>query len=184
MATFPDDEIMYKTLFELLFWTGCRVGEALALTKADIDFENAQMIINKTYYRHECRDIITRPKTEKSNRIVTLPLFLVEQIRAYTDKVYGLTEKDRLFAITDRAVQKRIRLKAELAGVPRIRVHDLRHSHVALLIEKGVSPLVIAERVGHESINTTMNVYGHLYPNKQKGIADMLNVVKNASEPF
>lgn len=184
IATFPDDEIIYKTLFELLFWTGCRVGEALALTKADIDFENAQMVINKTYYRHECKDIITRPKTEKANRIVTLPLFLVEHIQAYTDKVYGLSDKDRLFAITDRAVQKRIRLKAEVAGVPRIRVHDLRHSHVALLIEKGVSPLVIAERVGHESINTTMNVYGHLYPNKQKGIADMLNGVKNASEPF
>ncbi len=49
------------------------------------------------------------------------------------------------------------------------------HSHVALLIEKEVQPLVIAQRVGHESINTTMNVYGHLYPNKQQHIADMLN---------
>lgn len=181
---FTAEELMYKTLFEILFWTGCRIGEALALSLPDIDFENAQIVINKTYYRHEGKDIITRPKTEKANRIVTLPLFLVEHVRAYTEKIYGLDEKDRLFAITDRAVQKKIRAKAELAGVQLIRVHDLRHSHVALLIEKGVSPLAIAERVGHESINTTMNVYGHLYPNKQKGIADMLNCIPNASEPF
>lgn len=55
-------------------------------------------------------------------------------------------------------------------------MHDLRHSHVAFLIEKGVQPLVIAQRVGHDSVNTTMNIYGHLYPNKQKQVADMLNM--------
>ena len=61
------------------------------------------------------------------------------------------------------------------SGVKKIRIHDLRHSHIALLIEKGMQPLVIAQRVGHDSVNTTMNIYGHLYPNKQKQVADMLN---------
>ena len=51
----------------------------------------------------------------------------------------------------------------------------LHHSHIALLIEKGMQPLVIAQRVGHDSVNTTMNIYGHLYPNKQKQVADLLN---------
>ena len=183
MMVFTEEEIMYRTLFEVLFWTGCRVGEVLALTLADINFEACQMVINKTYYRHDCRDIITRPKTEKANRIVTLPSFLAEDIKDYTGRIYGLDEKDRLFAVTDRAVQKKMKAASMRAGVQPIRVHDLRHSHVALLIEKGVSPLAIAERVGHESINTTMNVYGHLYPNKQKGIADMLNGLENNSEP-
>lgn len=58
--------------------------------------------------------------------------------------------------------------KTEQAKLKPIRVHDLRHSHIALLIEKGMQPLVIAQRVGHDSVNTTMNIYGHLYPNKQK----------------
>lgn len=65
--------------------------------------------------------------------------------------------------------------KTEQAKLKPIRVHDLRHSHIALLIEKGMQPLVIAQRVGHDSVNTTMNIYGHLYPNKQKQVADMLN---------
>lgn len=66
---------------------------------------------------------------------------------------------------------------AEVAGVPRIRVHDLRHSHVALLIEKGVSPLAIAERLGHDSVTVTLGTYGHLYPNKQKEIAGLLDAL-------
>ena len=66
--------------------------------------------------------------------------------------------------------------KLEKLDLTPIRVHDLRHSHVAFHIEKRVQPLVIAQRVGHDSVNTTMNIYGHLYPNKQKQIADMLNM--------
>jgi integrase len=65
--------------------------------------------------------------------------------------------------------------KTELSKLKLIRVRDLRHSHIALLIEKGMQPLVIAQRVGHDSVNTTMNIYGHLYPNKKKQVADMLN---------
>lgn len=64
---------------------------------------------------------------------------------------------------------------SELAGVKKIRIHDLRHSHASLLIEKGVPPLAISERLGHEDIQTTLNTYSHLYPNKQNEIADMLS---------
>ena len=172
------DDIFYKPLFELLFWTGCRVGEALALTARDIDFDKMQVSITKTYYRHNGGDIITKPKTESSVRNVSIPEDLGKALQEYIQRFYGgLEQEDRLFPITDRAVQKKIVKSAEKAGVKRIRVHDLRHSHVALLIEKGVSPLAIAERVGHDSINTTMNVYGHLYPNRQKEIAIMLNTL-------
>ena len=91
------------------------------------------------------------------------------------DRQYELTGRERLFPITDRAIQKKMKQKTELSKLKPIRVHDLRHSHIALLIEKGLQPLVIAQRVGHDSVNTTMNIYGHLYPNKQKQVADMLN---------
>ena len=56
----------------------------------------------------------------------------------------------------------------ELAGVKKIRVHDIRHSHVAYLIEKGVEPLLIRDRLGHKDIRITLNTYGHLYPNQQR----------------
>ena len=96
-------------------------------------------------------------------------------LKDFVDRQYGLTPEDRIFPITDRAIQKKMKQKTEQAKLKPIRVHDLRHSHIALLIEKGMQPLVIAQRVGHDSVNTTMNIYGHLYPNKQKQVADLLN---------
>ena len=96
-------------------------------------------------------------------------------MKKFIDRQYGLTAEERIFTITDRAIQKKMKQKTEKAKLRPIRVHDLRHSHIALLIEKGMQPLVIAQRVGHDSVNTTMNIYGHLYPNKQKQVADLLN---------
>ena len=61
-------------------------------------------------------------------------------------------------------------------GVKRIRIHDLRHSHASLLVELGFQPLAIAERLGHEKIETTLNTYSHLYPNKQAELADRLEL--------
>ena len=175
---FAEDQFMFRVLYEILFWTGCREGEMLALRLKDFDFENHIMNITKTYYRHEKKDIITTPKTEKSIRIVTIPVFLEKEIKEYAGRVYGLKDTDRLFRIIVRTVQKKLKSITERAGLKEIRVHDLRHSHIALLIEMGVSPLAIAERVGHESVNTTLNVYAHLYPNKQKEIADLLEDMK------
>ena len=131
--------------------------------------------ISKTYYRRNQTDYITPPKTESSNRKITIPKFLAEEMKEFVDRQYGLTPEDRIFPITDRAIQKKMKQKTEQAKLKPIRVHDLRHSHIALLIEKGMQPLVIAQRVGHDSVNTTMNIYGHLYPNKQKQVADLLN---------
>ena len=172
---FSPDEEMYLIIFQMLFWLGCRVGELLALTSQDIDFENGTVNISKTYYRRNQNDYVTPPKTESSNRKITIPKFLAEEMKDFVDRQYGLTPEDRIFPITDRAIQKKMKQKAEQAKLKPIRVHDLRHSHIALLIEKGMQPLVIAQRVGHDSVNTTMNIYGHLYPNKQKQVADLLN---------
>ena len=172
---FSPDEEMYRIIFQMLFWLGCRVGELLALTSQDIDFENGTVNISKTYYRRNQTDYVTPPKTESSNRKITIPKFLAEEMKDFVDRQYGLTPEDRIFPITDRAIQKKMKQKAEQAKLKPIRVHDLRHSHIALLIEKGMQPLVIAQRVGHDSVNTTMNIYGHLYPNKQKQVADLLN---------
>ena len=71
-----------------------------------------------------------------------------------------------------------MRRHIEKAGVKKIRVHDLRHSHVAYLIHQGVEPLMIKQRLGHKDIKITLNTYGHLYPNEQKKLAEMLNTKK------
>ena len=60
------------------------------------------------------------------------------------------------------------------AGVKKIRVHDLRHSHVSLLIDQGFDALIIAERVGHENVSTTLNTYAHLFPTKQSELVASL----------
>ena len=172
---FEVEDEMYRIIFQMLFWLGCRIGEALALTSSDIDLEKATISVTKTYYRRNKTDYITSPKTESSNRKITIPKFLQGEIKEYLDRQYELAPDERIFPITDRAVQKKIKQKTEEAKLKPIRVHDLRHSHIALLIEKGLQPLVIAQRVGHDSVNTTMNIYGHLYPNKQKEVADLLN---------
>lgn len=175
LETFAEGDEMYRLIFQMLFWQGCRIGEALALTSSDIDLEKATISVTKTYYRRNKTDYITSPKTESSNRKITIPKFLQGEIKEYLDRQYELAPDERIFPITDRAVQKKMKQKTEEAKLKPIRVHDLRHSHIALLIEKGLQPLVIAQRVGHDSVNTTMNIYGHLYPNKQKEVADLLN---------
>lgn len=175
LETFAEGDEMYRLIFQMLFWLGCRVGEVLALTASDIDLEKGTVSVSKTYFRRNKTDYITSPKTESSNRKITIPKFLEGEIKEYLDRQYELAPEDRIFPITDRAVQKKMKQKTEETKLKPIRVHDLRHSHIALLIEKGLQPLVIAQRVGHDSVNTTMNIYGHLYPNKQKEVADLLN---------
>ena len=174
IATFNKSDY-YFVLFELLFWTGMRCGELLALTYADIDFENNQININKTYYRKNKKDIITTPKTEKSIRTVEMPHFLTNELQQYVNTIYKIAPNQRLFPIGAKAVQNKMRRHMLKADVPFIRVHDLRHSHAALLIHMGVQPIAISQRLGHENVTTTMNTYGHLYPNTQRDITDKLD---------
>lgn len=173
----------YYLMFEILFWTGCREGEMLALTKSDINFINNQISITKTYYRIERRDVITSPKTEQSVRVIDIPEFLTKEIKEYIDKLYKLPENERLFPIVAEALQHKLQRQIKKAGVKKIRVHDIRHSHVAYLINQGVQPLIIKERLGHRDIKVTLNTYGHLYPNQQREIADMLNAARKENIP-
>lgn len=165
----------YHVLFDFLFYSGCRIGEALALTKGDVSFDHNTVSITKTYFRHNGEDEITEPKTEESIRTVVIPRFLVEEIKNYTETFYKLPEDERLFPIVGEAVQHVLKSHAKMAGVKRIRVHDIRHSHCAYLIHRGVQPMIIKERLGHKDIKITLNTYGHLYPSEQEKVADMLD---------
>ena len=146
----------------------------LALTAGDFDFERGTVTINKSYQRIDGRDVITDPKTPKSNRVIKMPDFLIEEIKEYLAKIYGLKKSDRAFTITKNYLHREMSRGAKEAGIKRIRIHDLRHSHISLLIEMGHSAVAIADRVGHESINITYN-YAHLFPSTQTDMAVKLN---------
>lgn len=173
------DSIMNKhqsyMAFMILYWTGMRIGELLALTVKDIDFERQTIIISKSYQRINGKDIITAPKTPKSKRVITIPKFLAIDLQGYIESLYGVQKDDRLFPVTKYYLEHEMQRGIKASGVKRIRLHDLRHSHASLLIEMGFSPLEVAERLGHEKIETTLNTYAHLYPNKQERMADKLD---------
>ena len=176
------DAMMDKPLsyyaFEMLYWCGIREGELLALTPADFDFEKRTVSINKSYQRLNGEDLITTPKTEKSNRVITMPQFLTEEIQDYIKMLYGIGPDDRMFTVTKSYLHREMDRGAKEAGVPRIRIHDIRHSAVSLLIDMGFSATAIADRVGHESIDITYN-YAHLFPSKQAEMADKLNMERS-----
>ncbi len=174
ISTFKDGS-QHRLMFEILFWTGIREGELLALTKSDIDTNQLLLSISKTYYRINGQDIITIPKTKNSIRTIDLPAFLVDEIKDYYKKLYCFPNDERLFPNTAKALQNLMERHIKKAGVKKIRVHDLRHSHCAYLINQGVQPLIIKERLGHKDIKVTLNTYGHLYPSEQKKVATMLD---------
>lgn len=161
--------------FEMLYWCGIREGELLALTPEDFDFQKKTVRINKSYQRIDGEDVITDPKTPKSNRIIAMPDFLRDEMRDYITMLYGANSRDRIFPITKSYLHHEMTRGAREEGVKRIRIHDLRHSHVSLLIEMGFSAVAIADRVGHESIEITYR-YAHLFPSEQKEMADKLNI--------
>ena len=115
----------------MLYWCGIREGELLALTAADFDFEKETVRINKSYQRLHGEDVITTPKTKKSNRMIKMPKFLCEEMQEYLSMLYGLKKKDRIFTVTKSYLHHEMDRGANAAGVKRIRIHDLRHSHIS-----------------------------------------------------
>jgi integrase len=159
----------------MLYWCGIRLGELLALSPADFDFAKSTVTISQSYQLINREDIITEPKTPKSNRTIKMPDFLCQEIQEYLKSLYRCEPNDRLFPITKSYLHHEMNRGSKAAGVKRIRVHDVRHSHVSHLIELGFSAVAIADRVGHESIDITFR-YAHLFPSKQEEMADRLEI--------
>lgn len=163
-----------RLAFEMLFWTGMRSGELLALTLNDVDFATSRISITKTAAQVNGETVINPPKTPRSNRTVAVPRFLLALIKDYVDRLDEYEPDEPLFYFTKHYLKHELDKGAAAAGVKRIRVHDLRHSHASLLIEMGYSPLLVSERLGHENIQTTLQTYSHLYPDKQGEVVSRL----------
>lgn len=128
------DSVMNKRLsymaFMTLYWTGMRMGELLALTPADFNFKKKTLRINKSYQRLKGKDVISTPKTKNSVRTVIMPQFLCDEMQDCLKLYYSLQPDDRIFPATKYYLNHEMERGCKASGVKKIRVHDLRHSHV------------------------------------------------------
>lgn len=172
---------MAALIFKVLYWSGMREGEMRALTRSDFDFEKGIVKISKTMHTVHGEDIVTSPKTVKSNRSITLPAFLCDELKDYVDGLYDFEEDRSIFKAPPYYLYRRMRSICKIAGMKPIRIHDLRHSHVSLLISMHFSTTDIAERMGHESIDITFK-YAHLFPSEQDRMAEELDRLRKGEE--
>lgn len=164
--------------FNLLFWTGMREGELLALTLNDVDFKRSGVHIRRSYTRLGQEDLIQEPKTPKSRRFIPCPAFLMDMLRDYAGRLYEYDPDERLFPFTKHWVNEQLKRCCKRTGVKVIRVHDIRHSHASMLVDSGADPLLIADRLGHEKVSTTLGTYSHLYPDRGQALASTLGDLK------
>ena len=151
-----------------------RYGELLALTPSDFMLESSRLRINKSYQSLHGVDTVTAPKTPKSVRTIVMPAFLRDEMADFIEMRDDVATNERLFAVTKHFLAHEIERGCKASGVKRIRIHDIRHSHVSLLIEMGFAALTIAERMGHEAVDITYR-YAYLFPTKQDEMAIALD---------
>ena len=177
------DKSLSYICFEVLYWTGMREGELLALSPADIDLDNKTISINRTYQRIEGKDVFTSPKTRKSKRKIPIPDFLCQELSDYILSRYMLDADERLFPVTKSYLSHEMIRGCKNTGVKKIRIHDIRHSHASLLINQGCDALMLADRLGHEKVSTTLNTYSHLFPHKQQELVHSLESLQATDSP-
>ena len=177
------DKSLSYICFEVLYWTGMREGELLALSPADIDLDNKTISINRTYQRIEGKDVFTSPKTRKSKRKIPIPDFLCQELSDYIQSRYMLDADERLFPVTKSYLSHEMIRGCKNTGVKKIRIHDIRHSHASLLINQGCDALMLADRLGHEKVSTTLNTYSHLFPHKQQELVHSLESLQATDLP-
>lgn len=164
--------------YKILFWTGIRVGELLALTIEDFDLDKQTLRINKNYQVLKGVEMITTPKTAKSVRVLEIDDELAEELKEYISKLYLPDKTTRLFSFTRSSFSRTLKEYAKIAGVKQIRVHDLRHSHASLLLHEGMDITSVARRLGHENIETTLKTYTHIYNTRGGQVTSFLNKIK------
>ena len=153
------DKPKYNLCFQLLFISGMRIGELLALDVNDFDFENNIINITKSMAHNNRK--ITTPKNIQSIRKIDMPSEIMKLTNEYIKSLDEISSP--LFNFTESALINALRKYTLIAGVKKIRIHDLRHSHATFLIHKGVPITVISQNLGHKSPDVTLKIYSHVY---------------------
>lgn len=184
------EEKSYDLFFTLAFFTGMRMGEILALNWNDINLLTNTIHVTKTAYFLNKRNHINSTKTRAGTRYITINNKLANMLRDWKQEQTTLLKEfiddiDNLqviqsspISITKNMIDKKFKqILSRNNDIKKIRIHDLRHSHASLLINQGEDYLVVKERLGHASITTTIDTYSHLYPSKQKSLANKLDEI-------
>ena len=167
--------------YNILFYTGLRKGELLALTVSDFDYERRKLYVNKTYSRREGEDYVRSPKTEHSIRPVDLPTFVADLIQGYIELEYKPSPTQRIFqALSDSFLDTALNAGCKRTGLPKIRIHDSRHSHVTNLSEMNIPLKEIGDRVGQKSKNITLH-YAH---STDKGKAELIEKLEKEGSNY
>jgi integrase len=196
LASLEDDRL--HALWHLLFMTGLRRGEALGLRWADVDLDGATLQVRQTLLETKGGLGIGKPKTKRARRQVALDAGTVEALRswagiqtleraawdeAWVDTGLAFTREDGT-ALTPGQVSRQFDRRVRASGLPRIRLHDARHTHATLALQAGVHPKVVSERLGHASIAITLDTYSHAVPAMQAEAAEQIAaVVGKGGEP-
>ena len=177
------DNIIYKTFFEFLFFTGCRPGEAMALKFSDL--KGNYISINKTMNEHGKREI-NSPKTKNSIRTIIIDRKLKNnllKLKKYYIKKYNNTNYDYFIfgGIKPLAPTtiNRYKIKAcEKANLKPLKLHEFRHSHATLLLEKNIVINEISRRLGHSKTSITLDIYCHAKKEHEKKVFKTLNFIR------
>lgn len=182
------DKPVFKILFETLYFTGMRLGECLALNWTDLS--NSYISINKTISKEKVNGerIITTPKTKSSIRKVKLSKVLNDNLLLYKkecSKIINFTEKTFIFGchipLSPTTIDRYMKKYCDRAGIKKIRIHDLRHSHASLLLSNGVPITVVQNRLGHSDSSITLKHYAHLMPNDEDKAINVIDSLIRAS---
>lgn len=141
--------------------TGLRIGEILALKPNDIDFKNKTLTVNRTKTQS---GRITPPKTLTSIRTIEIPQTVIQILQDF------ISNKEFIFNVCYNTIHKQLQ-------AAKVSSHMFRHTHVALLIEQGIPPKVISERLGHANIDTTLNIYTHVTNNMKNHLRNKLETL-------
>jgi len=177
-------DYVYKILFKFMFYTGCRLGECLALTWKDINHN--EININKTITKENIdgKRKISTPKTKSSIRKINIDIFL--QLDLFFLKKYYLKNNNFNYdsyvfgynkPLSPTTIERKKNFYCDKANVKKIRLHDFRHSHTTILLSKGIPIKVVSDRLGHSDVSMTLNTYTHILNKDKKRVMKTLSLL-------
>lgn len=192
-----DEGLYWQTFFTFAMTTGLRLGEILGLRWQDVDFPTGTLAVRQTVQRVPKVGIILKPpKTAGSRRPVSLGAGMLALLRRHRVAQHAArlalgpqwTDHDLVFPnrtgrpLEEVTVRKAFRRICARAGMPPIRLHDLRHTAATLMLQAGIHPKIVSERLGHSSVNITLNLYSHVNPTMQQDAAEKLDRLLHVGE--
>ena len=175
-------------LWHTIAMTGMRRGEAIGLRWSDVDLENARLCVRRALIPIDREVVVSEPKTAKGRRVIALDPSTVEVVKAQAARqLDDQTQADDAWvetglvftaengtALDPESVSRYFRQAVKQSMLPKIRLHDLRHTHATLALQAGIHPKVVSERLGHATISITLDTYSHAIPALQEEAAALI----------